>query len=92
MTELEVRVVRRMGSDQTHVAEIDPAVGFIASAFGGTAEWIPTPVASRCGAVLRDSVGAVVSMRPGTPVRCRRCRTITGVERAPERDLRGVRS
>jgi hypothetical protein len=82
---LEVRVVRRMGSDQIHVAEVDPSVGFVADAFGSSAEWIPTPVAARCGVVLRDRVGAVVSMRPGSRVSCRRCRTITGVEVAPER-------
>lgn len=81
--QLETRVVRRMGSAQIHVIAVDPSVAFVAELLGRSAEWIPTPVAARCGAVLRDSVGAVVVMRPGSRVSCRRCRTVTGVLEAP---------
>jgi hypothetical protein len=78
------RVVRRLGSEVTHVVDIPVAMLVAGESFGRPFTGVVTPVATGCGSVLRDRTGMVVTMRPGTPVRCRPCRRTTGLEAADE--------
>ncbi|MGH3781740.1 MAG: hypothetical protein ACRDRO_14240 [Pseudonocardiaceae bacterium] len=76
------RVVRRLGSEQTHVADIHPDQLHAASHRGKEFTGVTLPLVARCGALLRDTTGTAVCMRPGTPIRCSRCSRITGLTEA----------
>ncbi len=78
-------VVRGFGYVITHVATV-PRSAFEPMAWPGpqhTFTGVRTPVVARCGNRVRSSQDAVVVMRPGTGVGCRRCARITGIERQP---------
>lgn len=65
-------VVRRMGSDKTHVMvvqDVVPAVMF------GASYWMPLEGRAACGVMIRDGV----VMQPGTVTRCSTCNHLTGV-------------
>ena len=78
MSELHTRVIRTLGSNRIHVAEV-PAGQFTEGWFVQSYLGVETPVVARCGALLRDADRPVVCMNPATKVTCARCRRITGI-------------
>lgn len=69
-------VVRRLASERTHVAREGEAETYSTKIFGVPYTRIDGQAA--CGVKIDDGV----IMQPGTRVRCRACRHITGVEEA----------
>lgn len=91
MTETVDRVVRRWGSDKTHVVTVPEETIQPASMFRTEFDAISGRLTARCGTrVNRPSEFAVV-MRPGTRVLCLPCRHITGIEYAGPEQGRGER-
>ena len=80
MSEMVTTVVRRLGSEVTHVVTcptfILTKMRFLAATYTGTA----VPLAARCTAQLS---GPKVVMASGTKVRCKTCRMLTGIEVQP---------
>lgn len=74
------RVVRRLGSNKTHVAKVE--IAFKGKVFG--ASYLdPGAVTAACGVKIHDGV----IMRPGTKTKCRTCVYLTGVtEQSPNDD------
>lgn len=73
------RVIRALGSNRVHTADLPPALigrwAFLGTQFTGAAG----PIVTSCGACLRD---VVVCMKEGTRVSCSRCLRLTGIEAA----------
>jgi hypothetical protein len=82
VADLHTRVVRALGSSVTHVIEA-PTSQYVDMFFTTSFIGVLIPVATRCGAVLHCSFGVAVCMEAGTPVKCSRCRRITGITTAP---------
>lgn len=81
MTDTVSRVIRTLGSGRTHVADVHPDQLEYCTWIGDFTG-VTLPLATRCGAILRCRTGVAVCMKPGTQVRCPRCRTVTGIHEA----------
>ena len=75
--ETVTRVLRRLGSDVQHVADVMPSSFTGGAMLGRRYTGVIAPVAARCGRVLRSRT-PLVCMRPGTRVTCRACARISG--------------
>lgn len=85
MSDSHTRVIRNLGANRTHVADVPAALfagyRFLGSDFVGVA----LPIVTRCGSALRGrTTSAAVCMEPGTRVSCPQCRRLTGVEVAAD--------
>ena len=76
------RVVRSLGAERTHVADIPSGLFAGYRHLGSDFVGVQLPIITRCGAELRRRDNAAVCMAPGTRVLCSRCRRLTGIERA----------
>lgn len=76
------KVVRRFGSDKTHVVTIQPDIIQPYSVFRTEFKGIPGPLTARCTTRVCTKSQVAVIMRPGTQVLCRACRIITGIDYA----------
>ncbi len=81
---VRTRVVRKLGSDATHVADVlDTAIagGWFYTSYVGA----ETPLDARCGRTLWDGQGRPAPlMRAGSKVTCRKCRKLTGIDVAAQ--------
>lgn len=74
-------VVRGFGSEMTHVVTV-PRSLLVSSSWPSPSypfTGIPTPVMAECFTVPRSVQPVLVVMNPGTKVRCRQCRRVTGI-------------
>ncbi len=78
------RVVRRLGSDRTHVVDVPVSAPLPMEFMGHACTGIRTPVVAVCRTELRDRTGAVICMNPGTRIRCTTCTRLTGIQVAPD--------
>lgn len=63
-------IVRRFGSDMTHIADVPATLLTRGEQWGAPVLWVDAPVVTHCGAVLR---GKVVKMQDDQRVTCRAC-------------------
>lgn len=68
-------IVRRLGSDVTHLADVPGTLVERGERWGAPVLWVDAPVVTRCRAVLR---GRVVKMQDDQRVTCRPCQAHEG--------------
>jgi hypothetical protein len=81
--ESELLVLRRLGSDRQHVAEVPTNQIYATEFLGSPHAAVRGPIATKCGAVLRSTHSLVV-MREGTKVNCKACVAVSGLAASKE--------
>lgn len=80
-------VVRQFGSDRKHVSRVRRDDLMDVTILGGRSEVVALdPVATVCGANLRESRGPVIAMRKAV-VNCRPCHRLSGITSAADTAL-----